>query len=146
MSQNSAIHLYAWDDHDPSFMSIDISTSLSLDVEHIQDHIARIINVELQDIVYKYAVRKNTGTWIDLCPDILRQRLSIHGKMPAALTPDTIREFLMHLCPVLDMKPLSEPIVAEHTAWVHWETSGVLLHWDNTHFLWLISTPASPLP
>ena len=78
-----------------------------------------------------------TGTWRDLAPDILRQRLVIEG-IPARPVDDAqIREYLSALSREVDMVQLLEPVTHRSdlygwAGWIHWETSGAHFYaWER---------------
>jgi S-adenosylmethionine decarboxylase len=132
----SAIHLYAWDYEDgshPPFLSIDISTpGVIANPEGIVQHAEKFFNGEQS--VKKKMQEKENSQWHEIAPQIHRQRISIAGKSKEPLTAEKIKSYLKNLAPALDMVQLSEPLVIGNTGWMHWETSGTVLTWDDKNF------------
>jgi S-adenosylmethionine decarboxylase len=71
---------------------------------------------------------KDTG-YVDLAPEILRQRCVIEGYPAAPITDEQIVEYMTRLAEVTAMVPLITPVTHQSEAygwagWTHWETSG----------------------
>lgn len=71
---------------------------------------------------------KDTG-YVDLAPEILRQRCVIEGYPARAITDGQIVEYLKRLGEVTAMNVLTTPVTHQSpmygwAGWVHWETSG----------------------
>jgi len=75
--------------------------------------------------------------WKDLAPDICRQRVVVEGTLHNAFEPDEQKTYCEEISVVLDMTPVSEPLVdhAEEYGWccfMHWKESGMHIYsWDN---------------
>lgn len=75
--------------------------------------------------------------WIDLAPDIFRQRLIIEGTTEEAIHPDRMSSYLIGLADAIDMVAYSSPSLSHHEdyGWcchMHWVTSGAQMYtWDN---------------
>lgn len=75
--------------------------------------------------------------FIDLAPEIFRQRLVVEGLPREVVDERAITSYLCDLGQVLDMKVLNRPVTHESEAygwagWVHWETSGAHLYaWER---------------
>ena len=76
-------------------------------------------------------------TMPDLAPMICRQRLVIEGTCDTPITDTDIRDYLVGLSEVCDMKILLDPVTHRSdrfgwAGWVHWEGSGAHLYaWDR---------------
>ncbi len=76
--------------------------------------------------------------YLDLVPDIIRQRLAIEGFPEAQIRGDAIKDYLSQLSLVLLMKPLMSPETNYGdfgwAGWIHWETSGAHFYaWETPH-------------
>lgn len=140
LSEASAIHLYAWDERGRAtapFVSVDISTPSSVQ-DDVRQQLLRFtrecFGAEESHCAWK-TISANEH-WRELAPHILRQRMSIAGKTRSALPQDAVYRYLQSLCDVLEMDQISEPLIvdSESTAWMHWETSGVIAHWGDENF------------
>jgi S-adenosylmethionine decarboxylase len=75
--------------------------------------------------------------YIDLAPEIIRQRLVIEGYPGFKITDKHIVEYLSELSDVLGMKTLIKPVTHKSdtygwAGWIHWETSGAHFYaWDK---------------
>jgi S-adenosylmethionine decarboxylase len=75
--------------------------------------------------------------FVDLAPDIYRQRLVIEGIVPKSISADDIIDYLSGLSPVLEMVTVMKPVTNESeewgwAGWIHWETSGAHFYaWDR---------------
>jgi S-adenosylmethionine/arginine decarboxylase-like enzyme len=133
LSECSAIHLYAWDDRTPGFVSVDVSSPGPVPAGPVVAHARRSFGVGPD----QHVACKNTGSaapgtpWRDLAPDICRQRLSLRARTDAPVARADVAGFLPALSRHLDMQVLSAPLCLGSTAWMHWETSGVLAHWEG---------------
>ncbi len=135
----SAIHIYDWDDRDPSFISVDISMPNATP----DDKKKEIINWTSEYFSAKKIAtktNKDRNDWQELAPEILRQRLSLRVKLNDVLKnggleiiQEKLIKYLEELCPVLDMNGISKPLaiidneISSISAWVHWETSGAII-------------------
>lgn len=78
---------------------------------------------------------RDTG-YVDLAPEILRQRCVIEGYPAASITAEQIVEYLTRLGEVTAMNVLITPVTHQSpmygwAGWVHWETSGAHFYaWD----------------
>lgn len=78
------------------------------------------------------------GEFIELVPDITRQRLVIEGFPDSRINGEKIREYLSQLSLELLMKPLMEAETSYSdfgwAGWIHWETSGAHFYaWETPH-------------
>lgn len=75
--------------------------------------------------------------FVDLAPDIHRQRLVVEGVPARAVTDTDIRRYLRELTDITEMVPLMEPVTHRSptygwAGWIHWETSGAHFYaWDD---------------
>jgi S-adenosylmethionine/arginine decarboxylase-like enzyme len=65
----------------------------------------------------------------NLAPEIHRQRLVIEGYPTAPISDQQIKDYLIQLSDVLEMKTLIEPVTHRSdkygwAGWIHWESSG----------------------
>ncbi len=80
---------------------------------------------------------RDARLFVDLAPEIHRQRLVVEGNPARAVTDTDIRRFLRELTEVTDMIPLMEPVTHRSptygwAGWIHWETSGAHFYaWDE---------------
>lgn len=136
LEDGSAIHLYAWDYSDeshPPFLSIDISTPGTIQGKSLlRDH-ARDFFGASSELTEKTLQEDHEQNWYELAPQIHRQRINITGERTAPVLESEVSDYLKQLAPALDMVQLSEPLIIENSAWIHWETSGVVLHWNGTN-------------
>ncbi len=137
LEKGAAIHLYAWDhegeDHSP-FLSIDISTpGIIINKPTVIKHAEKYFGAK-NATVHKNMQKADQDDWKEIAPHILRQRISISGKPQQELSTQGVKDFLKGLAPALNMVQLSEPLVFGQDGWIHWETSGVVLHWDESQF------------
>ena len=95
---------------------------------------------------YDY-ISKNNGScvgkdrepiqWVDLAPDICRQRMILEGTLHSSFGPDNMVKYCKEISEVLDMTSLGEPITdfAKEYGWcayMHWKESGMHIYsWDN---------------
>lgn len=76
------------------------------------------------------------GEYVDLAPEIFRQRLVVEGTCPTPLTDADIRDYLVELSDVAGMTVLAPPVTHRSdrygwAGWIHWETSGAHFYaWD----------------
>lgn len=128
----AAIHFYAWDDRNPSFVSVDISTERGVDLGLVLKFTGAYFRVKDGDVVFKIVGGENErSSWRELDGNICRQRMTVTGKVEDGIWGEKVGEFLRELSDVLEMDKLSEPLVHENVAWMHWETSGVIASWDE---------------
>lgn len=141
--EGRASHLYAWDHIGkscPPFLSVDVSTAKPLSPK-LQK---KIIHVTIDhfkgktgETVYKTSNAPLARSWKELAEHILRQRLKISGQSKEPIEKEEVSEYLKDLAPQLKMSRISEPEViydqrtGKGQAWVHWETSGVTVAWNN---------------
>ncbi|MCW8861691.1 MAG: hypothetical protein OQJ76_01290 [Rhodospirillales bacterium] len=130
LEERSAIHLYAWDDRNPSFVSVDLATPLAVDHAVVERHATWFFGSTPDRTVCK-SMLAGGDDWRDLAPTICRQRLAVRGAAERPLTPRRVQRFLRDLSKTLDMLALSSPMVRGQTAWMHWETSGVIIDWSG---------------
>lgn len=79
---------------------------------------------------------QETGSAVDLAPEIFRQRLIIEGLVDEPIGPEQIVTYLSRLSDALGMITLLEPVTHQSdrygwAGWIHWETSGAHFYgWD----------------
>lgn len=141
LENGAALHLYAWDEEGrerPSFISVDISTSEPLSNRlQVVDHLRRFVGSASGATVFKTlrsSVGENARTWRELAGHIVRQRLAIVGKPSAPIEGQEVQSYLRELCGVLRMDKLSDPLIQDCAAWMHWETSGAVASWKRDVF------------
>jgi S-adenosylmethionine decarboxylase len=77
------------------------------------------------------------ATWVDLAPEIVRQRLVIEGRCREPIDDAAIRRYLSGLSSVCGMRALTEPVTHRSdrygwAGWIHWETSGAHFYaWER---------------
>ena len=75
--------------------------------------------------------------WVDLAPEICRQRIIVEGTLHNAFNPVDMVRYCREVSIVLDMTPVSKPKTdfAEEYGWccfMHWKESGMHIYsWDN---------------
>lgn len=75
--------------------------------------------------------------YVDLAPQIVRQRLVIEGYPLAPISDKEIVTYLSDLSRVIDMTQLIEPVTHRSdlygwAGWIHWETSGAHFYaWEQ---------------
>ena len=75
--------------------------------------------------------------WVDLAPDIHRQRMIVEGTLHNAFNPVDMVTYCLEISEVLDMVPLGKPQTdfAEKYGWCcwhHWKESGMHIYsWDD---------------
>lgn len=76
-------------------------------------------------------------TWLDLAPQIVRQRLVVEGLCREPIDDAAIRSYLSGLSRVCGMRALAEPVTHRSdrygwAGWIHWETSGAHFYaWER---------------
>ena len=130
LGRSSAVHLYAWDDRQPSFISIDISTRTPLPRSAIIRHAQDFFEGQPENTVSK-SLHDGATHWRELAPTICRQRLAMRGLLSRPPRRPEVEALLPALSQVLDMRVLSKPFVKGQAAWMHWETSGVVMDWED---------------
>lgn len=76
-------------------------------------------------------------SWIDLAPDICRQRLVIEGTLHNVFLPENMTRFCSEITDVLNMTAVTSPICNYDSnygwcAYTHWKESGMHIYaWDN---------------
>lgn len=75
--------------------------------------------------------------WIDLAPDIVRQRLIVEGTLHNIFQPEEITEYAKEMSSVLNMELVTSPVLNYEPkygwcAFVHWKESGMHIYtWDD---------------
>ena len=75
--------------------------------------------------------------WVDLAPDIFRQRLIIEGTLYDAFLPESMTKYCHEIAGVLDMTEITSPMCNHDPnygwcAYTHWKESGMHVYaWDN---------------
>ena len=75
--------------------------------------------------------------WVDLAPDICRQRLIIEGTINNIFLPEDMTRYAKGVSDVLDMELITSPVLNHEPkygwcAFVHWKESGMHIYtWDN---------------
>ena len=130
LAASSAIHLYAWDDRSPTFISIDVTSRNQLPHGAILRHAQSFFVAKPGCTVHK-SLRFGSENWVEIEPTICRQRLAVRAGLSRKPTNLEVEAFLPDLSEHLNMVTLSSPYINGETAWMHWETSGVLVDWEN---------------
>lgn len=134
--KRSAIHFYAWDHVDQPFfpfVSVDINTSYLLeDKDKLMEHAKNYFGAK--EIIFKTMRNPQEGQWKELAPHIIRQRHAFFGFPKKTLPTYKVGAFLEKLAIVLKMKQLSPPILVANSGWMHWETSGVIVRYNEADF------------
>lgn len=131
IKHGGAIHLYAWDDRSPSFVSVDIVSTLPINKSKVNSFSRTYFSLSDPNEVSFKSLSPPPFDWKELAPDIHRQRMSLFASAVRLPSLGILAEFLPSLSNELDMVPLSTVFVDEHTAWMHWETSGCVVEWRN---------------
>jgi hypothetical protein len=129
--KGGAIHLYAWDDRKPSFVSVDIAGSFPINKSEAVAYTRRYFGLSAESSIVSRSLSPPPPTWKELARDVFRQRLSLVAKNCRRPSQQKIVEFLPMLAKELDMIPLCTIRANEDAAWMHWETSGCVLFWLN---------------
>tara|TARA_Y100000310_G_scaffold54691_1_gene50112 strand:+ start:556 stop:930 length:375 start_codon:yes stop_codon:yes gene_type:complete len=80
---------------------------------------------------------KTQEKWVDLAPDIYRQRLVIEGTLHNVFLPEDMTLYAREMSKVLNMELLTSPVLNHEPdygwcAFVHWKESGMHIYsWDN---------------
>ncbi|MGC8481495.1 MAG: S-adenosylmethionine decarboxylase [Acidimicrobiales bacterium] len=78
-----------------------------------------------------------SSTYVDLAPEIHRQRAILEGYPESPIDDQTIRTYLSALSCALAMTPLIDPVTHRSdrygwAGWIHWETSGAHFYaWEQ---------------
>ena len=138
LSDGAAAHVYAWDDRMPSFISVDISALSKQDEDRVISHAVDFFGVDDENRVVFKSVDTNmtapeemNGNWRELDSTIFRKRLSISGRTILDIDPEKAGAYLAGLCEEINMNGLNKPLVIDNTAWMHWETSGTVMSWED---------------
>jgi S-adenosylmethionine decarboxylase len=76
-------------------------------------------------------------TWVDLAPDICRQRLIIEGTLKNVFLPENMTRYCHEIASVLNMTEVTTPICNHDPdygwcAYTHWKESGMHIYaWDK---------------
>jgi len=85
---------------------------------------------------YDY-IKDEKPEWVDLAPDITRQRAIIEGTLHKAFAPTDMVRYCKEISTVLNMTPVSDPKTdySEEYGWccfMHWKESGLHIYsWEN---------------
>jgi S-adenosylmethionine decarboxylase len=80
---------------------------------------------------------RSSLAYVDLAPEIYRQRAIVEGYPLAPIDDEAIRAYLRALSHALEMTPLIEPVTHRSdrygwAGWIHWETSGAHFYgWEQ---------------
>jgi hypothetical protein len=129
VSESGAIHLYAWDDREPSFISVDIVSSSTVCKASALDYTRKYFGISEERNIVCRSISPTPPTWKELARDVYRQRLTLLSAMGQPPRYDQVVEFLPRLAEEIKMIPLYTAYANRHTAWMHWETSGSILSW-----------------
>jgi hypothetical protein len=133
LENGGAIHLYVWDNRKPSFVSIDIAGSFSINKTAAITYTRQYFGISDVSSIVSRSLNPPPPTWKELAQDVFRQRLTLVAKNCRRPSQTKIVEFLPRLAIELDMIPLCTIRANENAAWTHWETSGCVLFWlDDT--------------
>jgi S-adenosylmethionine decarboxylase len=75
--------------------------------------------------------------FVDLAPDVIRQRMVVEGTLHNLFLPEAITQFAKDLSSVLNMELITSPVLNHEPkygwcAFVHWKESGMHIYtWDN---------------
>jgi len=75
--------------------------------------------------------------WIDLAPDICRQRIVVEGTLHNPFTPEQMTQYCQEITKVLNMTAVTTPVCNYEAnygwcAYMHWKESGMHIYgWDN---------------
>ena len=75
--------------------------------------------------------------WVDLAPDICRQRLIIEGTLHGTFLPEDMTLYAKEMSEVLNMEAITSPVLNHEPkygwcAFIHWKESGMHIYsWDN---------------
>ena len=78
-----------------------------------------------------------SNEWVDLAPDIVRQRMIIEGTLSNVFLPEQMTTYGNEMSDVLNMDLITSPILNYEPnygwcAFVHWKESGMHIYsWDN---------------
>jgi S-adenosylmethionine decarboxylase len=80
---------------------------------------------------------KGEPGWVDLAPDICRQRIVIEGTLHSPFTPEQMTEYCIDVTKVLNMTAVTAPVCNFDSqygwcAYMHWKESGMHIYaWDD---------------
>jgi len=86
---------------------------------------------------HKGEVGPKGENWVDLAPDICRQRLILEGTLHNTFLPEDITQYAKEISDVLNMELITSPVLNHEPrygwcAFVHWKESGMHIYtWDN---------------
>jgi len=126
-----AIHLYAWDDRTPSFVSVDTIGSFKIRKASATNYTRRFFEVSDGHHIVTRTLSPPPPTWKELAQDVYRQRLTLQAENCHPLRRKQLAEFLPELAKQLEMIPLHKVHAKSCHAWMHWETSGCVISWQN---------------
>jgi hypothetical protein len=129
LSDGGAIHLYAWDDRKPSFVSVDIVAPVPINKNEAMNYTQKYFEVSNSSEMVSKSISPPPPTWKELARDVYRQRLMLCADGCRSPRFDQIADFLPQLAKELDMVPLRSVFANRYNAWMHWETSGCVLSW-----------------
>jgi S-adenosylmethionine decarboxylase len=131
LKNGGAIHLYIWDNRHPSFISVDILGFGPIDEQKAVAFTRNCFGVFSTDDMVFGRIIPRPSPWRDLAPEIVRQRLLVLSYNCSPPPQESIERFLPALSRELDMKTLSTAVIDRCSAWIHWETSGCVYHWQE---------------
>tara|TARA_Y100000034_G_scaffold2916_1_gene3609 strand:- start:939 stop:1304 length:366 start_codon:yes stop_codon:yes gene_type:complete len=81
---------------------------------------------------------KQKQTWINLAPDLVRQRVIIEGTTKKIVKPPEIDNYLRDIADVTKMEIINGPYSYSahedgYGGWIHWKTSGAHFYSYPTH-------------
>lgn len=85
----------------------------------------------------KTSNNKVRSEWVDLAPDIFRQRLVIEGTLHSLFLPEEMTRYCHEITNVLDMTEVSAAVCSYDPeygwcAYTHWKESGMHIYsWDK---------------
>ena len=86
---------------------------------------------------YESYTADDSKTWVDLAPDICRQRLVIEGTLHNVFSPEDMTRYCNDIAGVLDMTAVTAPVCSYEPsygwcAYTHWKESGMHIYaWDD---------------
>ena len=90
--------------------------------------------------VFKMDNSNLNNKWIDLAPDICRQRIVVEGTLHTPFKPEDMTRYCEEVTKVLNMTAVTSPVCNydSHYGWcayMHWKESGMHIYgWDSRNY------------